>query len=113
MLGLISWEFQNAETHELQVVAAPCSAHDSFRRMIFTEQVPDFVCEYMSEKPSGLNAKLLSTFSDSEVKHVDRAGCCCKRQVFGKVFRKISAVSTSEPWLSMVGCSQAGPIYLQ
>ena len=42
--------------------------------MIFTEQVADFVCKHMSEKPSGLNAELLSTFYDPEVKHVDRAG---------------------------------------
>lgn len=42
--------------------------------MIPTEQVPDFVCKHMSEKPSRRNAELLSTFYDPEVKHVDRAG---------------------------------------
>jgi hypothetical protein len=39
----------------------PYSAHDSFWRMIFTEQVPDFVCKHMSEKASRMNADLLCT----------------------------------------------------
>jgi hypothetical protein len=43
--------------------------------MILTEQVANFVCKYMSKKPFGLNAKLLSIFYDPEVKHVDWAGC--------------------------------------
>jgi dienelactone hydrolase len=34
--------------------------------MILTEQVSNFVCKHVSEKPSGLNAKLLSTFYDPE-----------------------------------------------
>jgi hypothetical protein len=42
--------------------------------MIFTEQVADFVCEYMSEKAFRVNADLLSTLFNPEVKHVDRAG---------------------------------------
>jgi hypothetical protein len=42
--------------------------------MILTEQVANFVCKCMSKKPFGLNAELLSTLYDPEVKHVNGAG---------------------------------------
>jgi hypothetical protein len=59
LLGPIRRELENAEAYEFQTVASPFSSHDSFRRMIRAQHVPDFVCKHMPEKPLDLNAKLL------------------------------------------------------